>query len=168
VWPTPASRHVATRSLFVLSSTLNGDAVVWILVVRYSAEARISDPNSFAGQNTFPIHSGIVVNGIRLNSTSASSCIASLPHPRTLPNCFILHCLIIQCLILHCLIASSSIASSSNASLPHRPLLQCLILHCLIYQMSKQRWRIRQSIDYIVPHRLLVDNPCGGHPLDAF
>ena len=69
---------------------------------------------------------------IRLNSTSASSCIASLPHPRTLPNCFILHCLIIQCLILQCLIASSSIASSSNASssiasssiasMPHPPL----------------------------------------------
>ena len=68
---------------------------------------------------------------IRLNSTSASSSIASLPHP-PLPNCLILHCLIIQCLILHCLIASSSIASSSNASssiasssiasMPHPPL----------------------------------------------
>ena len=68
---------------------------------------------------------------ITLNSTSASSCIASLPHP-PLPNCFILHCLIIQCLILYCLIASSSIASSSNASssiasssiasMPHPPL----------------------------------------------
>jgi len=50
---------------------------------------------------------------IRLNSTSASSCIASLPHP-PLPNCFILHCLIIQCLILHCLNASSSIAHLSH------------------------------------------------------